>query len=84
MTREEQIELWLNRRWRTSEKNSRYLIIEKHNVAVMKYHLDTSKWKYAINPPSGPTQWSDPDYFDSEEEAMRAALEALADLLGYV
>jgi len=70
--------------WRKArESRAIYKNVRGHNVAVMTDENDPDVWTWVITPEGEKAgDWSREKY-DTEEDAKRGALEALADRLGY-
>jgi hypothetical protein len=84
LSREEWVSYWLNHKWRRSMLETNYVNINKYNVLYMQDHNDPEVWTFRIAPegsrdPSD-DEWSKTKY-RTAEEAKKAALERLAEIL---
>ena len=84
-SREDWIDHWRRHRWRTSGRKTKYENIAGYNVLYMPDHNDPEVWTYRItlegNSSALSDGWSTQKYSHADE-AKRASLERLADLLG--
>ncbi|MBR6916915.1 MAG: ATP-binding domain-containing protein [Clostridia bacterium] len=68
-------ENFMNRRWKVSRNNNEYLKIKEHLIVLYK-NRESGKWKYSFDNAFAP------EIFNTREEAVSAAFEALEKATG--